>query len=178
MKMGNSIFWGLVLVVVGLGFILRVFFDINLLRVLIALGFIAFGIILLMGRSARFVNAHGPGDTVFSEQHHQQIPRNGAEYNTFFGKSVYEIGGSENWTDKRVRIEINTVFGSTIVKVPRNVNLKVKATSAFAAASMPDHSSVAFGTSKYQSESGIEDVPLLYIDANVVFGSLSIQYTD
>ena len=174
MKMGAGLFWGLILIIIGLSIIFRIFFDINILRIVIAVIFILIGIKILIGRPV--LHTSGRENTVFfGERRNTASPVDGMDYNTVFGKTVYDLRNLDSLPDPRTRITVNTVFGNTEIWLSPALPVKIKADAVFATASMPNGNSVAFGSTAYSSHNAADSASVLEIEAHVVFGALLIK---
>jgi predicted membrane protein len=174
MKMGAGLFWGIILIVIGLSIIFRVFFDISIMRIVFAVVIILIGIKILVGKP-KFFSSHDENQVLFGERAYKATSVGQTEYNTVFGKSVYDFRDIKKLDSGKNRIEVNTVFGSTELIIPDSIPVKIKADAAFAAARMPNGNSVAFGTINYNNESADSAGDYLYIEANVVFGDLKVR---
>jgi predicted membrane protein len=174
MKMGAGLFWGIILIIIGLSIIFRMIFDISVFRIIIAVLLILLGLRVLIGKPD-IGSSHDANQVVFGEKNVQSEPVDNSEYNTIFGKSVYDFREIRNLSPSRTRIKINTIFGSTEILLPENLPVKIKADAVFGSANMPNGNTVAFGTIYYNSENTDTASTFLYIDASVVFGSLDIK---
>lgn len=172
--MGAGLFWGIILIVIGLSIIFRVFFDISIFRIVFAVVIILVGIKILIGKPKVFYH-HGENQVIFGEQTFRSKNLDQNEYNTIFGKSVYDFRDIKNLEPGRNRIEVNTVFGSTEIIIPDSLPVRIKADAAFAAARMPNGNSVAFGTINYNTDNAVNANDYLYIEASVVFGDLKVR---
>ena len=162
-----GIFWGAVLVLMGLSFILKAAFniDIPIFRVLVGLHFIYFGLQILLGTHGRDRTC-GPipsGGLVSPDG------RNG-EYNVVFGKGVIDLTGIEI-KDRMMEVKANTVFGASTVKLKARTPARVKVNTAFGSARLPSGDSSAMGTLLYKTPSFQEGKPHLALEVNAVFGS-------
>lgn len=176
MKMGTGIFWGILLILIGLGIVIRVVFNIDfpLMKFIIAFFFIFIGVKIIFGNFNVFDKRSGEKTTIFSESRIDGLDEKYKEYNVLFGSSVVDLRGID-LSESSKEIKINTVFGSTIVKVDNEIPLQIKADAAFASAELPNGNSSVFGTSYYNSETFRSDTNYLYIRADVVFGDLRIK---
>jgi len=163
--MAPGVFWGIVLVIIGLSIIFRVIFNVNLFRVLIAVLLILLGIKVLVGNKGIFNFSSVKNDVIFSEKSYSGSPNDRTEYNVMFGKSVFDFRNIDFKDEKPVRLKINTIFGAAEIKVD----------AAFAGAKMPNGNTVAFGSSQYVSDTYDASSKYLFIDANVVFGGLEVK---
>ena len=172
--MGAGIFWGSILIVLGVSLILRIFFDISVFRIIIAFLLIFIGIKLLVGKRI-FSSTNDENQVLFSEKVFKSAPRNNSEYNTLFSQITYDYREMDSLTASRTKISFRTVFGNTIILLPKNINVQVKADAVFASATLPNGNTIAFGSTNYTSENYNISSPQLIIDVNVVFGNIDIR---
>ena len=176
MKMGAGLFWGALLILIGLGIVIRVVFNINfpVVKFIIAFFFIFIGIKMLVG-NFKFWDVRGDENTtIFSESRIDGLDEDFKEYNVIFGSSIIDLRDVD-LTKGSKEIEINTIFGGTVVKINENTPIKIKAEAVFANAKLPNGNTATFGTGKYQSETFSKDTNHVYIKGDVVFGSLEIN---
>lgn len=174
MKMGAGLFWGIILIVIGLSIIFRVIFDVSVFRVVLAIAFILIGVRLLIGKP--IIHHEGTKDhVVFGERTVRSNPIHGNDYNTVFGKTVYDFRDMDSLTDRKTKITLNTVFGSTEVILPANLPVIIHAEAVFSSARLPNGNTIAFGDANYSSKAFEPDSSTLYIEAHVVFGGLDIR---
>jgi predicted membrane protein len=174
MKMGTGLFWGIILIVIGLSIIFRMIFDISIFRIIIAVAIILFGIRILIGKPNVFTS-HDENQVIFGEKSVQSNLINNTEYNTIFGKSVYDFRKISNLSPGRTKLKVNTIFGSTEIILPESLPVKIKADAVFGAAIMPNGNTMSFGTVHYNSANSDSASSYLYIEGSVVFGSVDIK---
>lgn len=176
MKMGflfSGVFWGIVLVLLGLSMILKVVFhlDIPVFRIVLAGGLIYVGVRLLVGGS------WGPGPTrntvLFCEGDLGRAPAD-REYSVVFGKGAIDLAGLDP-AQRKEPLEFVTVFGSGTLRLDPAVPARVTLTSAFASGRAPDGTQIAFGTYVYRTPGQKDDAPFLDVRATVVFGDLKVE---
>ena len=172
--MGAGLFWGLILIVIGLSIIFRVLFDINIFRIVIAVIFILIGLKILIGRPL-IQREEGENSVIFGERRHTEAPLNGMEYNTIFGKTVYDFRDIVSLPDPHTKITINTVFGSTDILLSPSLPVQIKTDAVFSAASMPNGNTISFGNSFYTTPGVPDSTSVLEINAHVVFGGLNVK---
>jgi len=175
MKMAPGLFWGVLLVLIGLAAIFRVVFDVNLFSVLFAFFLIFVGISLLVGKPWMFHHQKEERNTMFEDRKVYEQPRDNSEYNVIFGRSVYDFRNVKFPDNEPIKIKINTVFGNSVILINKNMPVKIKSDAVFASTSMPDGNSVAFGTIQYETDSFAVALNHLFIDAPVVFGSVQVK---
>lgn len=172
----NGIFWGVFFVLLGVTFFLKVFFDINIpvFRIFFALFFLFLGVRLLTGGWGH----HEPKNSAMFEHRTTCNLNKMNEYNIVFGKGNIDL---TNIMPDQKFTEINTVFGSSTIKISPTTPTIIKTTAVFAGAQLPDGSNAALGTNVYKNKAyrdaennnSLGD-KYLSIDATVVFGSTQI----
>jgi hypothetical protein len=171
----SGIFWGSILILLGLSVIVRIAFNIHipLMRIIFALILIYFGVRVLVGGSwCRW--GCGNSNTVLFSETKTEFSKDLSEYNIVFGKGV--IGLSDpSLAEKNRKIKVNTVFGAAELRINPAVPALVRVTSAFAGARMPDGNTISFGDYVYKTKSYSDTAPSLRVDATVVFGGLEIK---
>lgn len=172
--MGAGLFWGIILIVIGLSIILRVAFDISIFRIVIAVVLILIGIKMLIGKPI-MQHEGNENHVIFGEKNNTIDPVNGTEYNTVFGRTVYDFRNMKPLSERRTKIKFNTVFGNNEIILPPDLPVKIKADAVFATTSMPNGNTVAFGSTNYEANTENIDTAILLIEANVVFGASIIR---
>lgn len=176
MKMGSSIFWGLILIAIGLIYIINIVFNIDLpiFKIVIAFVFIYIGIRILVGSDHKIFGGHRTkNDVVFGESNFYST-KSGNDYNVVFGKGTFDFRNIELQPEGPTKIKIDAVFGGAQIFLKRETPVKVIIDAAFAGAQMPNGNSAAFGSTVYTSDNLDETKPYLEIKADVVFGGLKI----
>lgn len=176
MKMGflaSGIFWGSLVILFGLSIILNAVFGISipLFRIVFALILIYFGIKTLAGGALQ----QDKNNAVFNEKTINISSKNADQHNVIFGSANFDLSSISLETGS-VSKEITVVFGYALITLPANTPVRIKATSAFGSAAVPNNNSVVFGDTFYTSPSYKEGMPFVDIKATVVFGSLDIKF--
>ena len=151
MKMGASLFWGIILIIIGLSLIIKIIFNIDfpIIKILLAFIFIYIGLRILLGPTFKPFHKHKDmNGVVFGENNFEEI-EDGKEYHVVFGKGVYDLRNFEIIGNKNVKI--STVFGSSIILLKEGMPVKIEANAVFANAIMPDGSANSFGYAGYTS---------------------------
>lgn len=172
MKMGfifSQVFWGIFLILLGISFIFKVLFhlDIPVFRLFVSFILIYMGLRVLTGGFGCERNSRN----MFFNDYQFKVNTDG-EYNIIFGRGVVDLTSYQ--ADANTRIKINTIFGSGLVKLDPAQPLKIKVNSAFAGARMPDGNMISFGEYTYQTPAVKEDQPYGKMEVNVVFGELQL----
>jgi len=167
----SGIFWGIVLILLGVSIVINIIFGIHipLFRIICALVLIYLGVRLLIGRSVWKCG----NDNVVMTEGTIKADAAGRAYNVVFGKGDVDLRDIQV-KDKETRVELSCVFGQSFVRIDPAVPAEIKASSAFGAARFPDGNTVAFGTRVYRTKSYREGAPHLAVNASVVFGEMNI----
>ncbi|MFP4025901.1 MAG: hypothetical protein ACLFVR_15355, partial [Thiohalospira sp.] len=131
--MGAGLFWGILLILIGLGIVIRVVFNIDfpLIKFIIAFFFIFIGIKILIGNYNFWQGEVDEDTTIFSESKVHGLEENFKEYNVIFGSSIIDLRDVD-LTKSSKEIKINTILGSSVIKLDENTPVRIKADAAFA----------------------------------------------
>lgn len=195
--MNGSIILATILILFGCSMLLGAIFGvaIPLVRIFIGILIVYWGVSILMGPSWSCRSSHqyscwshykgneGRHTDVMGSAHivldDEQIKANAPryEYSTVFGGSVIDFThvSSALWRSFNVPLEVDlsTVFGKMEVRLPKDLPVKITASSAFGKTEFPDESVVTFGSRNYQTDA--TERPVLIIKASTVFGALEIR---
>jgi Cell wall-active antibiotics response 4TMS YvqF len=175
MKMAPGFLGGLILILIGLAIIFRIVFDVNLFRIIIATAIILFGVRILLGKNWISNRSKKDRDVIFSDYTYRESPQDKTKYNVMFGKSVYDFTGMHPRMQESIKIKIDVVFGSAIIKINPDMPVKIKSEAVFGGSRMPDGNTVAFGSISYNTDSFKRDTPHFFIESNVVFGGIEVR---
>jgi len=172
--MGAAIFWGSILILIGLALVIKVVFNVDfpVFKILIAFLFIYLGLRILFGSFGLFSLKSGPNDVIFSERFFSS-PYEHPEYNVVFAHGVFDFRDID-LSEGTKNIKIGTVFGGSQIKIKRDMPVRINADAVFAGAELPDGNTAVFGSSTYTSESFNPDSAHLNIKIDVVFGGVQI----
>lgn len=92
--------------------------------------------------------------------HVAEVPFRSCKADAAFGNLLLDLRGS--YLEKEECVKASAVFGHVTILVPQGVNVKVSPSSTFG--------SVTNKTQKFE-----ENAPVLYVDANSIFGGVSIE---
>ncbi len=172
--MGAGLFWGIILIAIGLSIIFRVMFGISIFRIVIAAAFIFLGVIILVGKPV-FRSDKEDKDVIFGERTYKSSQIQNSEYNTIFGRTIYDFRDVDSLPVGKTKVKFNTVFGSTDILLPSDLAVQIKTDAVFSAAKLPNGNTVAFGSANYKSSAADTASSKLYIEASVVFGGMNIE---
>lgn len=177
MKMSVSLFWGLLLILIGLSLIIKIVFNIDfpIIKILFAFLFIYLGIKILIGRDFSIFHHDDNGQTIlFSEKNFSSL-EDGKEYSVIFGGGKLDFRTIALPDSETVHCKINTIFGGTEIVLDQNTSVQIKANTAFAGSKMPDGNSSVFGTINYTTDSSSMKKPKVILETNTVFGGLHVK---
>lgn len=176
MKMAtfHGIFWGIALIVLGIGLMARFMYNINFpwFRIFIAFIFIYAGLWLLLRPKFDLSS----GNLILFSQGRLQYDEIQKDYTILFGSGSMDITNIAVTNTRSV--EVNGIFSESVLRIARDVNFRIKADAAFASFSGPGGNSVSFGSQTYQPSWFDPGKPYLIIKANVVFGSMRVILVD
>lgn len=174
--MGAGMFWGILLILIGLGIVIRVVFNIDfpIVKFIIAFFFIFLGIKILLGNFNFWHARHDENTTMFGERRIEGLDAEHKEYNVIFGSNVIDLRDIDLSQGSK-EVEIAVIFGSSDIKINEKTPVKIKAESVFGSAQMPNGNTASFGSTQYKTESFSKDTNYLYIKADVVFGGIQIK---
>jgi hypothetical protein len=167
----KSYFWGIFLISSGLFLILKHYMNWNIPtgRVLIGLFLVSLGLSILIGG----VGIKDGNNVVFNEGRLSTISAD-KDYNIVFGQGILDLTDvPSDQLDKR--IEVNTVFATSEIILPKDISVFIQADAAFASTEFPDGSQISFGDTTWQSDSGKEGSADLTIKMSTVFGRTVIK---
>ncbi len=164
----SGVFWGIIVVLLGLSIILNVVTGVRIpfFRIFFGLLLIYWGVSLLAG--ARFGRS---GTAVFSDS--EVRATSAGKQDVIFGRAVIDLSGIV-LKEGVNHYEVNTIFGASVIKLDPAMPVKVVASSAFGGVKMPDGGNVAFGESTWRSANLKEDSVYLLVKTAVVFGGTEV----
>lgn len=169
----TGLFWGVVLVLLGVSVIINVVFNVHipLFRILLGLIIIYFGVKVMMGSSWQ---RNCPTPAMFTEQKWTPTAKATSDYNVVFGKGVVDLT-SLPVPAQDSQLSLSTVFGYTEVVLKPEIPVRIKVNAAFSGATLPDGAIISFGQYVYTSPAFDPAKPAWQIDASVVFGGIGFR---
>ena len=185
---------GTLLILLGASYILGILFGVNIpvFRILAGLVLLYLGIQIITGFPKRSCTWHCwssysgkeqcyssfMGDTDISLDN--ETIRGGkslSQYRTVFGKTTIDLShitiDEIKATGEPCIVNIDTVFGKTELTINRTIPTRIIAKSAFGKVSLPDETSITFGTYTYNSHHN--EPALMIIQTSTVFGETEIK---
>lgn len=102
---------------------------------------------------------------------------NQSEFNTVMGSTDLDLTritpSSVPTNHIPLDININTVFGKTLVKISKDTPVRIDVRGAFSGSQLPNNSSIAFGSHTYISHPDVQFIPVRIV-TSTVFGALEI----
>ena len=169
--MFSAVFWGVIVVIIGLSIILNAFgIKIPVMTIMFGLLFVYIGMSILTGgfgckaKCKAFMNDLNVSASDAKE----------GEYSVVFGKGEVDLTallpkeGGET-------VKVKTVFGESRVKIDAAKPVRVRIKAVFASAKTPDGNVVSFGEYTYSTDSAKTSKNVLNVEVNAVFGGVNIQ---
>ncbi len=166
----GGIFWGSMLIIVGILLLIKNYTNISIpiFRIIFGLFFIYLGFNILFG----WFNKSKGSAVIFNDKEFK-VTELKDEYNVVFGRSVIDLRDIEI-PDTTKYIQVDVVFGEGIIKLNKNTPVLVKLSTAFGAADAPGRSVAFLGDNIYKTESYKEGENCIKIKAEAVFGHIQI----
>ncbi len=167
----------LVLILLGTLFLLNNLFYLNLsvVKILLAIGFISFGIILLSGRK---ISGFGDGtldnaETIMfgSAKSHARAGKMQETFTTIFGERTILMERIDT-TEKH--LFVNSYFAECTLLIPKDMPITIHGKAVFGEVNMPDGNEVNFGDRKYSNQAE-PNAPSVTIHAVAVFAALKCR---
>ncbi|MGE0206503.1 MAG: LiaF domain-containing protein [Candidatus Babeliales bacterium] len=167
----SEIFWGSLLILFGCSIIIKAVFNIDIpfIKIFFALFLIYLGFSMISDIGTSKKNRR----TIAFKEQTIKPEKIDNYYKVMFGKAVIDLRHLYEQQEKAQTIKINTFFGETVLKINKNIPTKIIANVTFGTAQFPDNASISSGNYSYKNYSH-ETEPLIVINADVVFGSLSV----
>jgi len=169
-RISSPAFWGTLLIIIGIIFVLRNLFDIHfpVFRVLISLFLIGIGIVLIMGR---FGFRRGENSTIFSESRLSYNPSE-KSYGCIMGKLDLDLTTVDPSAQKE--IEVICTMGEVNINVSKDVRLVIKSNTTLGETRFPDSKEYNFGEGSYESPNIESGQPYLLLKVRVILGNLKV----
>jgi hypothetical protein len=178
MKMNWGIFWGALLVLIGLSLIIKFVFNVDfpLVKIVVAFAFIYLGIKILVGGQCRFFAMHKDETAIiFGETNFDSIEKE-KEYSVVFGKGTFDLRNIKVDTGQVYKVQLNTVFGASELLIDKEQPVKIRSNAAFAGVELPNHNTTAFGTAFYTSDTvDTANGGYIEVETNTVFGATKVR---
>jgi hypothetical protein len=165
----SGVFWGLVLVFIGCGWVLNntLGLNIHVFGIVFSLIIIYLGIMLLVGANRDCCRTE---NIAFDERSVKLDSKHG-KYSVTFGSGNFTL---DNSVKPPASIEISVVFGGAKLYINKDTPVKVIANAAFGGIEMPSGRDVAFGRGEYSNPAFGPDKDHVIVKVDVAFGGCEI----
>ena len=172
--MAPAVFWGSLLVLIGLTIIINVVFRINIPipRIIFAFVLIFLGIKLLLGKHISVLGHESQN----IQTHVVTTDKNQHEYNVVFSKDSKDLRTISFASGEPVKVHINTVFGQCDVHVSNDIPLRITSNTAFASVNMPDGNSIVVGSTNYKNAAFDSTKPYIDLKLDIVFANVRLYF--
>jgi len=178
MRMTLGVFWGIVLMLIGLSIIINVVFRINIpvFKIIIALLLIYLGVRILVGPACwPGIHCGRTHDVLLSERTLEGLQGDRTQYDVVFGKAVIDLRNVK-LQEKVTNLKVDVVFGSAEILLNKSMPVKINADTAFGGIRLPVNNAGGFGSATYASENFDENANYLYIKLSAVFSGIEVRY--
>lgn len=160
----SKIILGLLLTLTGIYLIIRYCFNVNMPFILyIPIFRMIFSIVIMFLGVYILIGVYYIGEN---------LPKNKNKYHRiFFKTSNMDFTNIE--IDRNLNITVDAIFSDTVIFINQNIQVHIKASSAFGNISIPTGDSVSFGEINFVL--GNSD-KILYLNVNSAFGQVRILY--
>lgn len=128
------------------------------------------------GATTRYANWAGSAHIIFDAAQALQNT-SASEFSTVMGSTELDLTHitPEIVPSNRLplTIDVSTVFGKTVVKIPKETSVRIDVRSAFAGTELPDQTNISFGSHTYFSHQDADAIHV-HLSTSTVFGALEI----
>jgi len=165
----SGLFWGLLLILIGLIVVINIVFKIEIpvARIIFGLLFVYIGLHILFGGGKKKEAA-----VIFagSEEWSTSVQD---KYDTIFGSRKVDLS-SIDLAQGSVKIKVDTIFGNCELRIDPAMPVKIHASAVFGSVQLPNGKQVVFGDDVYVTPGYKENVNTLNIKLDTVFGNTKI----
>jgi predicted membrane protein len=173
-------FWGVVLVLFGIGLLLERLFGIsfNFWGIFWSLVIVFLGLNIAFGEKnkeeccSRLTDTKD-GNIIFNDSANVEVDGKKGEYNIIFSQGQIDLSKIKI-EGKNVYLKVNNIFASGSLKLDPKMPIKISASCAFGEVKSPDKREISFGEMEYMTKSYSPDKPYLFVRISTVFGALEI----
>ena len=175
--MSASLFWGLILILIGISIIIKIVFniDFSIFRVIIALIFIYFGIRLFIGRDFSFYHNNNDEQLILFSKRNVDHVDEGKEYHVIFGEGRFDLRKFTVPDSEIVHFELNTIFGNSELLLNPDIPVEINSNTVFGGTRMPNTNASSFGEASYKNDTAKKSKAKIIIDTNTIFGGLEVR---
>ena len=175
--MGASLFWGIILIIIGISIIVKIVFniDFSIFRVIVALVLIYFGIRMFIGRDFSFYRDDKDEQLIMFSHRIVEHMHEGKEYNVIFSEGIFDLRNFTVPDSEVVRFKVNTVFAGSEIILNPEIPVEINSNTVFGGTRMPNTNASAFGMASYKNNAASKGKLRIIIETNTVFGSLQVK---
>lgn len=170
--LSSGIFWGFIVILFGVGILLKSVFHVNIpfFKILIGIIIIFFGISFIVGAMSQ-----RKSEAIFRDYNFnfETIEK---EYNIVFSKGVFDFTNFNFSNYNGEFIKINSAFSKSEIYLSRNFEYEIRADSVFGVVSLPNGESVSFGNIARLENAENSGLKRINLHVSSVFGETKILY--
>ncbi len=172
-----SMFWGLLLILIGLSLVIKVVFNIDfpVFKIVFAFFLIYMGIKIITGNFNFHNFKSGNNDVVFGEKTFKEPFVDGQELNVVFSKGTVDLRNVMLSDSSPLHLKLNTVFSGTEVLLDSTTPIRITTEGAFSGVTFPNGNTSSFGKNNFDANSPDSQKGYIDLSANVVFGGLQVK---
>lgn len=171
--LSSGIFWGFIVILFGVGILLKSVFHVNIpfFKILIGIIVILFGVSIIFNA----INSTRRNNTVFREYNFNSgtIEK---EYNIVFSKAAMDISNFDFSNYNGEFIKINSAFSKSEIYLSRNFEYEIRADSVFGVVRLPNGESVSFGNIARLENAENSGLKRINLHVSSVFSETKILY--
>lgn len=171
--LSSGIFWGFIVILFGVGILLKSVFHVNIpfFKILIGIIVILFGVSIIFNA----INSTRRNNTVFRE-YNFNFGTIEKEYNIVFSKGVFDFTNFNFSNYNGEFIKINSAFSKSEIYLSRNFEYEIRADSVFGVVRLPNGESVSFGNIARLENAENSGLKRINLHVSSVFGDTKILY--
>jgi len=168
-----NLFWGAILILLGLSMVLKSVFHIHLplVRIAFAVIIIWWGVKLLLGN---FDSSSSKENTVLFSSEKMMSDGEDSDYNVIFGSGIVDLRGID-LSEGSKTVKISAVFGGAKILTNPAVPTITKMSVAFGEGRTPEGVVSFLGDRKYANAAYVKGENVLILKADAVFGSIVVE---
>ena len=170
--LSSGIFWGFIVILFGVGILLKSVFHVNIpfFKILIGIIIIFFGISFIVGAMSQ-----RKSEAIFRDYNFNFVTIE-KEYNIVFSKSVFDFTNFNFSNYNGEFIKINSAFSKSEIYLSRIFEYEIRADSVFGVVSLPNGESVSFGNIARLENAENSGLKRINLHVSSVFGETKILY--
>ena len=170
--LSSGIFWGFIVILFGVGILLKSVFHVNIpfFKILIGIIIIFFGISFIVDAMSQ-----RKSEAIF-RNYNFNFGTIEKEYNIVFSKGVFDFTNFNFSNYNGEFIKINSAFSKSEIYLSRNFEYEIRVDSVFGVVSLPNGESVSFGNIARLENAENSGLKRINLHVSSVFGETKILY--